>query len=347
MMAILILLATLFLAYANGANDNFKGVATLFGSRSCGYRRAIGWATVTTLAGSLCSLLLAGSLAKAFTGKGLVPDAVVAMSSFTGAVALAAAATVMLATVLGFPVSTTHGLVGALVGAGLVAAGSAVHLVALGKVFLAPLLFSPVAACGLAAVGYVAARIALRRRGVGEMECVVIGDEPLSPPGAERPCDCEPLRRGRKEMLLDAAPFLSAGAVSFARGLNDTPKIVSLLLGQALFAPQWSLVLVAAAMAVGGLLNARRVAETMSERITPMSPGQGFAANLVASVLITGASRFGLPVSTTHVTCGGLFGIGLVTGKGDSRTIEKVVASWVLTLQVAAVLAAVFYAIGL
>lgn len=86
--------AALFVAYANGANDNFKGVATLYGSGLLGYRGALAWATVTTAAGSLCSVFLAEKLVKAFSGKGLVPDAVAADPGFLTAVAIGAAVTV-------------------------------------------------------------------------------------------------------------------------------------------------------------------------------------------------------------------------------------------------------------
>src|SRR6185436_11385527 len=70
---IVLALAVVFLAYTNGANDNFKGVATLFGSGTAKYRTALAWATVTTLAGSLLALYLAAGLVDAFSGKGLVP----------------------------------------------------------------------------------------------------------------------------------------------------------------------------------------------------------------------------------------------------------------------------------
>jgi PiT family inorganic phosphate transporter len=70
----LLFLATCFLAYSNGANDNFKGVASLFGSRTCSYRTAISWATVTTFAGSIISIFLAQALLRRFSGKGIVPD---------------------------------------------------------------------------------------------------------------------------------------------------------------------------------------------------------------------------------------------------------------------------------
>src|SRR5882672_3252567 len=139
-MFIFLFLAVVFLAYSNGANDNFKGVASLFGSRICGYRTAITWATLTTGAGSIAAIFLAQSLLKKFSGKGLVPDALTTQPKFLLTVALGAGATVILATLLGFPISTTHGLTGALVGAGLVADASRVNFSALGKNFVMPLL---------------------------------------------------------------------------------------------------------------------------------------------------------------------------------------------------------------
>src|SRR5258708_39339708 len=104
-MSVAIILAIVFLAYTNGGNDNFKGVATLFGSGTAKYGTALVWATATTLAGSLCALLLAQGLIDTFKGKGLVPDAVTIQGRFILAVSLAAAGTVLLATRLGMPVS--------------------------------------------------------------------------------------------------------------------------------------------------------------------------------------------------------------------------------------------------
>src|SRR5919106_2975270 len=112
----ILILAGLSLAYANGANDNFKGVATLFGSGTTDYRRALAWATATTFLGSLAAVLLAGKLLKNFSGKGLVDDSLMTNADYTAAVALGAALTVLLATRLGMPISTTHSLVGSLVG---------------------------------------------------------------------------------------------------------------------------------------------------------------------------------------------------------------------------------------
>src|SRR3954464_7871520 len=104
MLVIALFLATCFLAWSNGANDNFKGVASLYGCRAASYRTAITWATITTFAGSLASIFLAQALLKKFSGKGLVPDQLVGSEAFLLAVALAAAVTVILATRLGFPI---------------------------------------------------------------------------------------------------------------------------------------------------------------------------------------------------------------------------------------------------
>jgi PiT family inorganic phosphate transporter len=93
-------------------------------------------------------------------------------------------------------------------------------------------------------------------------------------------------------------------------------------------------------MAVGGLLSARRVAETMSHRITEMNHGQGFSANLATGLLVTAATLFGMPVSTTHVSVGSLFGIGLTNGTADLRVVRNIALSWLLTLPCAAALGA-------
>ncbi len=96
-------------------------------------------------------------------------------------------------------------------------------------------------------------------------------------------------------------------------------------------------------MAAGGLIGARRVAETMSHRVTEMNPGQGFAANFVTAGLVIGASGLGLPVSTTHVSCGTLFGIGAVTRQAHWKTIATILLAWVTTLPLAGALGAAFF----
>jgi PiT family inorganic phosphate transporter len=369
----LAILFGLFLAYANGANDNFKGVATLYGSGTTSYHRALLWATVTTFLGSTMALILAQELLTIFTGKGLVPDSTVTLKSFSLAVVLAAAATVMLATRIGIPISTTHALTGALIGAGWLASPEGVNLARLGSSFFAPLLVSPLLAIIACVVLYPCLRFMRRRLGIEKETCVCMGTEALAVLPATIPlgstmtptttqtlptltvgteASCQERYTGTLFGLsartsLDALHFLSAGMVSFARGLNDTPKIGAMLLVGGTLSPLAALVGVALVMAVGGLLNARRVAETLSHRVTAMNPGQGFTANLVTSTIVILASKLGLPVSTTHVSCGALFGIGTVTRQAHWNIIVGILLAWITTLPLAAAFGALgFFALN-
>jgi len=366
MVTTFIFLIVCFVAYANGANDNFKGVASLFGSRTTSYRSALGWATVATLAGSVTALFFAHTLLQRFSGKGLVPEAITTSPGFVLAVAAGAGATVILATWLGFPISTTHSLLGALVGAGFTAVGTQVNLALLGKAFVLPLLISPLLAMAVGAGLYAALRLARLRLGVTKEMCLCIGTErqvvPLpQPPGVLRAQVVPALSVSMDEVdvctqryvggvwgmslhrLLEGLHFLSAGAVSFARGLNDTPKIAGLLLCATVLDVRWGGLAIAVAMALGGLLHARKVAETMSDKLTAMNSGQGLAANLSTALLVTTASLHGLPVSTTHVSVGALLGMGAVTRQARWKTAFGVATSWLITLPCAAVLAALAY----
>jgi PiT family inorganic phosphate transporter len=143
--------------------------------------------------------------------------------------------------------------------------------------------------------------------------------------------------------LLDGLHYVSAGAVSFARGLNDSPKITALLLTTGGMGRRAALATVALGIAAGGLLSARRVAETLAHRVTAMSPGQGFCANLVTAALVTTASIHGLPVSTTHVSVGSLAGVGTVTAQARWKMLGSIAAAWIVTLPVAAALGASAY----
>lgn len=315
MLAALLFLAVVFVAYANGANANFKGVASLYGSGTTSFRIASWWGTGTTFAGALTAIFIAEGMLQKFSGRGLVPDTLTQSTEFLLAVAIGAAAANLLATRLGFPVSTTHMLVGALIGAGLVGGDHTVHLEALGKNFVRPLLLSPLLAILLGMLFY------------GILKAARLAPD-------------------HRTKTLDALHFLSGGAVSFARGLNDTPKIAALLLVAKALDIRWGLAAVAVAMAVGGLLDARRVAETLAKKITDMNPGQGFAANLATAVLATTASWHSLPVSTTHVSVGALLGIGIATRQAKWKSVSQIVLSWIVTLPAAAILAALAMAIA-
>jgi inorganic phosphate transporter, PiT family len=145
------------------------------------------------------------------------------------------------------------------------------------------------------------------------------------------------------QKLLDIGHFLSAGAVSFARGLNDTPKLVALGLAVSVLDLPWSIVLVAIFMAIGGLLHSRKIAQTVGKGITALDRDQGLLANLVTSFLVIIASKWGLPVSTTHVSCGALFGIGVANGQARWNVIRTILLAWLLTLPTAALLSATSY----
>ena len=362
-MLIALLLAAVFLAYANGANDNFKGVATLFGSQTSGYREALTWACWTTLAGSLASVWVAQGLLSTFSGKGLVPDATAASPHFLVSVGFGAAATVLAASYLGLPISTTHALTGALVGAGLVHGAGEVAFSHLGSTFFIPLLVSPLLAMALTAGVYLIFRMGRLRLGIDKESCLCVGSEivesellpatgeqllqpiPVFQPKIGSNPTCQHVYVGKflgvpVAAALTKLHYLSAGAVGFARGLNDTPKIAALLIAASMLSPVTRYALVALFIALGGWFSARRVAETMSHRITALNPGQGFSANLVTSLLVIVASRLGMPVSTTHVGVGSLFGIGLLAGSADQRVMASIVSSWVGTLPLAALLAA-------
>src|SRR5258708_26097021 len=242
-------------------------------------------------------------------------------------------------------------------GCGFVGVGPAMNFSSLGKGFVPPLLLSPVLAMAVAGLLYLifhGARIALGLKKewcvcIGEDECVIAMPQPnsllvlraVSLPShlsVDEVENCRERYGGNflgftSQQVVDAAHFLSAGTVSFARGLNDTPKIVALLLLWKALDIRWGFMAVALTMAIGGWLNARKVAETMSKKITTMNHGQGFTANLTTEILVVLARLFGLPVSTTHVSVGSLFGIGLTTGKANPRVMSAIVLSWLSTRQ--------------
>ena len=362
--SVIIVGATLFTAYANGANDNFKGVATLFGSGMTDYRKALGWATMSTLAGSVAAFFLATELISIFQGKGLVPRELSGSEPFVAAVVLGAALTVMLATKIGMPISTTHSLTGALFGSGLLAVGFDLGFSALAVNFFLPLLISPLCAVAIAAFGFPLLNRFVQRAGLNQENCLcleAVAPSMVTPQGVvfvettpglrvimDRAAVCAQLQSPtifgiNGQTLLDASHFLSAGAVSFARGLNDTPKIVALGLAGNPLGLSWTVGLVALAMALGGLIHTEKIADTLSKRITGMNPDQGFLANLVTSVLVIFASKWGMPVSTTHVSCGALFGIGIANGQARWKTIRTILMAWLLTLPLSALLSAGFF----
>jgi len=369
-MIFILFVSACFLAFSNGANDNFKGVATLFGSDTISYKGAITWASVTTLAGSIAAIFLASSLVKNFSGKGLVPDEIIQDPEFMTSIALGAALTVFLATKIGMPISTTHALVGSLFGTGLISVGLEFNFTKLINIFLFPLLVSPLLSALLSLISYFILRKARLKLGVTKETCLCIGEaytteiiansnktEISSSLNSSIQLNqnqlCKEIYTGQfvginAQTLLDFAHYTSAGIVSFSRGLNDTPKIVGMLIIISTLNIQIGIGVIAVAILLGGLLNAKKVGEMISKKITPLNHGQGFTANLITGLLVTTASIHGVPVSTTHVSVGSLFGIGIVTKEANLKVIQNILLSWVLTLPIAAIFSSlIFYVLKL
>jgi PiT family inorganic phosphate transporter len=357
-------LAALFVAYSNGANDNSKGVATLMGSGVASYQVALAIATIATFSGAIYSVAVTEYLVKAFSGQGLVPPAIAASPRFLIAVAIGAGCTIMLATCLGFPVSTTHGLTGALLGAGVVSAGAEFRPGVLILNFLAPLVLSPILAITIIMPLYKLLHAVRLKLNTTAQNCICVGESMMaSEPGygsgvsvmafqptmtVSNAAVCQRTYAGQVigvsiQQLIDAGHFVSASAVSFARGLNDTPKIAGLVFAVHAFQLRFGVFAIAVAMAIGGLISAKKVAHTMSHRIAEMNDGQAFTANVVTAFLVICASRFGLPVSTTHVTVGAITGVGLINGTARVRALSGIALSWILTLPIAAIIGAVGY----
>jgi len=350
-----ILFGALLLAFNNGANDNFKGFATVWGSNTLSYRQALTLATIATALGGLVSLLLAQALVQQFSGKGLVPNEVAQAPEFILSVCMGAALTVMLATRLGFPVSTTHALIGGLVGAGLALSADNLHFETLASNFLLPLLVSPILA---ALLGLGVYRVLRLRSKAKDCVCVEAPVEEAMPNGVglaamtmatmpsvivadDATCDQRgaPIVRLSISKTIDRVHTLSAASICFARGVNDTPKLTALLLAAHVLGTQFSVFMVVVAMVIGGLLFSRRVAETMSKRMTRLDENSGLAANLITATLVLFASKFGLPVSTTHVSVGSIAGVGAGSQAVDWSTVRNIVLSWAATLPLATTVA--------
>lgn len=355
-MEFVLLLFVAVLAFANGANDNCKGVATLVGYGAAKPRPALLWATVTTAFGSIFSFFVAGGLIESFS-TGLVVKGTALDTQFFLAVLLGACGWVLFATWAGLPVSTTHAITGALTGAGLVAFGAAkFEWGFLGAKFALPLALSPLAS--LATVYAVAWPVGwLISRAVGKCACVT-QEMTVQPGGGTATASAVPaLRVDEEEKCAEQSPvaavsgsrvangvhWLSSGMVGFARGWNDAPKIAALgmvaLGGETGMLTGFTIVTVA--MALGGLLAGRRVLETLAMKVTTMPLPESLTASLVTACFVGFASWNALPVSTTHVSTGAIIGAGL---KHDARgvrwgKVREIVLSWLVTLPVAALLA--------
>lgn len=334
-----ILLAAL-LSAANGANDVPKGVATLAGAGVTRYRTAIIWGTAATFVGSLASITVAERLTKLFS-TGIVD--LEPTAEFTVAVLAGVTGWVAVATAFRLPVSTTHAIIGALIGGAMAVNAGAVQWASLTAKVAVPLLVS----VGVAFAASTAANAVRRGR---QVECVCV--EPAPALGflgtipvrvtAGHVAECAANRRGPN--LLRGLHWATSGAASFARGLNDTPKIAAIA-AFTLIPAGWSTtsvaLLVGVPMAVGSLIAGTRVARRLAEDVVPIDDQSGLRANLALSALVGVGANWGLPMSTTHVATGAIAGAsGGRLARLDSATLGGFALAWLATLPAAAAIAA-------
>ncbi len=362
-----VLVLAALLAFANGANDNSKGVATLVGYGAASPRAALAWAAGTTALGAWAGALFGTHLLSAFRA-GFVGGGDGLGATFYAAALAGACAWVFFATWASLPVSTTHAILGGLVGAGLLEVGaSTIGWSWLIEKTALPLLLSPLVALTFVFLaGPPLARLV--RRSQPRCLCALATLEPTLAPHAAHAAHAahattaasgrlslvtgevavcalhSPAAMATGTDVATAVHWGTSGMVGFARGWNDTPKIAALALVAlpASSGRNGAFLLVASAMALGGLLAGRRVLATLAEKITPLPLGESLAASGASALLVGLASWRGLPVSTTHVTTGGIVGAGLAHSAGTVRwgVVREIAFSWIVTLPAAAAVAA-------
>ena len=319
--AILILIVVCALAfdYINGFHDTANAIATVVSTRVLTPLQAILMAAVLNFAGALIATRVAQTIASGIIDTHYASENVVLAAVIGGIVW-------NLATwALGIPSSSSHALIGGLCGAGSAHAG--LHAVkwtgVLNKVVI-PLVASPV-------LGFLV--------GLALMTLITVLFHSAHP----RPA-------GQAFRNLQR---ISAAAMAFSHGQNDAQKSMGVIT-LALFThkliphatvPLWVMLACAAAMALGTAAGGWRIIKTMGHKIMRMEPVNGFAAETSGASVILLASHFGMPVSTTHVLAGSIFGVGASKGKHTVRwnVARRMVTAWILTIPAAAAVGALAY----
>jgi PiT family inorganic phosphate transporter len=402
-----ILLAVLFGLYMTwgvGANDVANAMGTSVGSGAITVRKAIMIAAVFEFAGAvLAGGHVTGTIRKGIISAGAVPSPEVLVLGMLAAL-LAAGTWLMIASSLGWPVSTTHTIVGALVGFGVIGIGMhAVQWREVGSI-VASWLVSPVLGMLLAwllaislqrlilntehplrnaqvfgpvyvfFMGFLISMVTIFK-GLKHLNLDVSGGTAFLIAVAtgivtavlgkllirrvQEPDDSDT----RTEYMAVERAFaplcvFTACAMAFAHGSNDVANGIGPLaavvttvttgqIGATAELPLWILLLGGFGIVLGLVTLGYRVMRTIGKRITELTPSRGFCAELAAAGTVVVASRFGLPVSTTHIIVGAVMGVGLARGIAtiDLRVISRIVGSWVITVPAGALLAAFFYLI--
>ncbi len=304
---IIVVLALSF-DFSNGVHDAANAIATTVTTRALSMGRAVAMAAVLNLLGAVVSTAVAK-----FIGKGLV-DAHLVTLPIVAAALVGAISWNLLTWYYGLPSSSSHALIGGLVGAALFALGpSSVHVEGLVKTLIA-LVTSPLA--GFAAA-FLLMRALLR----------VVRDRPYTP-----------TMRGFRRLQIVSAAFMA-----FSHGSNDAQKtmgVVTLalisghLLPDKAAIPLWVILCSAAAMALGTAVGGWRIIKTMGSKLVDLTPAHGFAAETAAAAVILVATHLGLPISTTHVIASSILGVGATRRANSVRwgTATNIILAWVLTI---------------
>jgi PiT family inorganic phosphate transporter len=318
---VLVVATALAFDFTNGFHDTANAVATSISTRAMSLRVAVGQAAVLNFAGAFISLEVAVTVATGIVDSAAVSTTVI-FAGLVGAIAW------NLATwYFGLPSSSSHALIGGVVGAAFVADGvGAVNGAGLLEKVLVPAVVAPILALVVAAVG-----IMVAYRIVGHLR-----------PG--------PVTRGYR-----LGQIVSSSLLSLSHGTNDAQKTMGII-ALALVAhgdlsasqfevPTWVVVSAASAIALGTYAGGWRIIRTMGTRIIKMDPAQGFVAQGAGATTILAASHFGFPLSTTHVISGAVMGAG--AGKRLSAVrwgvAGNIAAAWVLTLPAAAAVGGATY----
>ena len=321
LLLVIVLALALAFDFTNGFHDTANVVASAISTRAMSPRKAIVLASVLNFVGALLSLKVAATVATGIISVSRVTQTI-AFAALVGAIAWN-----LLTWIEGLPSSSSHALIGGVIGATLAATGSGAvrwHGV-ITKVFL-PALIAPVTALVLAAIAIIVIYRLVGRR-----------------------------RPGSVNRFFRVGEIISSSALSVAHGTNDAQKTMGIM-GVALVAhgsldphhlhvPLWVVLAAAGAMAAGTYAGGWRIIRTVGTRIIKMDPAQGFAAQTAGAAVILVSSHLGYPLSSTQVISGGVTGAG--AGKSVSAVrwgvAGNIVAAWLVTLPAAGLMGAVAY----
>jgi PiT family inorganic phosphate transporter len=309
--------------FLNGLHDAANSVATVVSTRVLRPRIAVAWAAFFNfIAYAVFGLHVARTVGTGIVEAGVV-DARVILAALTGAIAWN-----VFTWWRGLPSSSSHALIGGLVGAGVAKAGlAAVVWGGLGKTVLW-IVLSPL--CGFL---------------LAQLIVLIVSWAALR---------STPFAVDRRFRVLQ---LVSASLYSLGHGGNDAQKTMGIiavllysqgLLGGAFHVPLWVVLACQAAMALGTLLGGWRIVHTMGSRITALKPMQGFCAETGGAITLFVATGLGIPVSTTHTITGAIIGVGAARRTSAVRwhIARGIVVAWVITIPAAASIAALVYAAG-